>query len=150
MRFIILLLTAISICATSLAQSDSETEKEIRRLEALAIKSILESDTITLKKIWAPEFMVNTPRNNVAPNRAAVLQIQSAGMINYSKFERIIEQIQIHGNVVVTMGSEVLISKTDTPGAKAGVEVKRRCTNIWMKKDGTWKQIARHASIICS
>jgi ketosteroid isomerase-like protein len=28
--------------------------------------------------------------------------------------------------------------------------VKRRYTNIWMKKDGNWKLVARHANVICA
>jgi hypothetical protein len=47
------------------------------------------------------------------------------------------------------MGHETIVSKNDTPVAKAGQIFKRRFTNIWMKKNGKWQQIARHASVIC-
>ncbi|MGI8600383.1 MAG: hypothetical protein ACR2KB_14110 [Chitinophagaceae bacterium] len=48
------------------------------------------------------------------------------------------------------MGAETFISRADIADAKAGQPVKRRFTNVWMKKNGKWQQTGRHASIICS
>jgi hypothetical protein len=71
-------------------------------------------------------------------------------LINYSSFERIIEELRIEGNIVITMGYEIFVSRADIPGDKAGEPVKRGFSNIWKKKKGKWVQIARHASIISS
>jgi len=130
-------------------QSTLKTEVEIRKLEQTVVMAILNADTSTLKQVWAPEFMVNNPRNDISVNRNAVLQTQKSGMINYSSFERVIEQMLFQKDIVITMGHETFVSKNDIPGAKAGQTYKRRFTNIWMKKKGKWQQIARHASIIC-
>ena len=133
----------------SQAQNTRTIETEIRRLEQEVVKGILNADSILLKNVWDTGFMVNTPRNVIARNRAAVLEVQKLGMIDYSSFERIVEEIRIENNTVITMGYEIFVSRTDIPGARAGQAVKRRFTNIWMKKKGKWVQIARHASIIC-
>ena len=130
-------------------QNTAKTEAEIRKLEQTVVMAILNADTNTLKQVWAPEFLVNNPRNDISANRNAVLQTQKSGMIDYSTFERVIEQMQFHKETVITMGHETVVSRNDTPGAKAGQTYKRRFTNIWMKKKGKWQQIARHASIIC-
>lgn len=130
-------------------QSISKTEVEIRKLERTVVTAILNADTNTLKQVWAPEFLVNNPRNDISTNRDAVLQTQKSGMINYSTFERVIEQIQFQKNIVITMGHETFVSRNDIPGAKAGQTYHRRFTNIWMKKKSKWQQIGRHASIIC-
>lgn len=130
-------------------QSTSKLEVEIRKLEHSVVTAILKADTNTLKQFWAKEFLVNTPRNDIAANRDAVLKIQKAGMIDYSTFEKVIEHMQFQKNIVVTMGHETFVSKNDAPGVKAGLPYKRRFTNVWMKKKGKWQQIARHASIIC-
>lgn len=143
------IIAAFVLCVQNcIAQNATETE--IRKLEQQVVQAILDADTNTLKKLWAAEFMVNTPRNNVANGRDAVLFNQRSGFINYSLFERNIEAIQIEEGIVITMGNETLISKNDIPGVKAGQRVKRRFTNVWMNKKGTWQQIARHASIICA
>ncbi|WP_345249360.1 nuclear transport factor 2 family protein [Nibrella saemangeumensis] len=130
-------------------QPSARIEAEIRQLEQTVVTAILNADTTTLKQVWVPEFLVNNPRNDISVNRAAVLQTQKAGLINYSTFDRVIEQMQVQGDVVITMGHETFVSRNDIPGAKAGQPYKRRFTNIWMKKKGKWQQIARHASIIC-
>ena len=113
----------------------------------MSVKAILDSDTATLKKIWAPESMVNTPRNDIAENRDAVLNIQRKGLINYSSFTRIIEKIQIQNDVVITMGYETFIPKESLP--QASQNVNRRFLNVWMKQKGEWRHVVRQASIIC-
>lgn len=131
------------------AQDNAKTEAEIRALEKIGAKAILNGDTNTLKQLWAPEFLVNTPRNEITGTRDSILLIQKAGMIDYSIYEKVIERMQFQKNIVITMGHETLVSKNDTPAARAGQVYKRRFTNIWMKKNGKWQLIARHASIIC-
>ncbi|MBA2499752.1 MAG: nuclear transport factor 2 family protein [Chitinophagaceae bacterium] len=130
-------------------QSTEKTEIQIRKLEQTVVSAILTADTNTLKQVWAKEFLVNNPRNDISTNRDAVLKTQKSGMIDYSSFERVIEQMQFQKEIVITMGHETFVSRNDIPGAKAGQTYKRRFTNIWMKKKGKWQQIARHASIIC-
>ncbi len=147
-KFIYLVVLSISTFTTS-AQDNSKTEAEIRNLEQAGVTAILKGDINTLRQIWAPEFLVNTPRNEATGTRDSILMLQKAGIISYSTYEKNIERIQFQENMVITMGHEVIVSKNDTPGVKAGQIIKRRFTNIWMKKNGHWQQIARHASIIC-
>ncbi len=132
------------------AQNKSNTETLIRDLEQLVVKGILNADTNILKRLWPTEFMVNTPHNNIAKNRDAVFANQKTGLLNYSSFERVIEEMEIKKSIVITMGYETFVSKNDFLGVRAGQTIKRRFTNVWMKKKGKWFQIARHASIICS
>ncbi len=141
---------AFSISTLSIyAQDNSKIESEIRTLEQTGAKAILHGDINTLRQLWAPEFLVNTPRNEITETRDSILLIQKAGKIDYSTYEKVIERIQFQENLVITMGHETIVSKNDIPAAKAGQIYKRRFTNIWMKKNGKWQQIARHASIIC-
>lgn len=129
------------------AQNNTAIENLITDLEQKSVKAILDSDTMTLKKMWAPEFTVNTPRNDIAQNRDEVLRIQGAGLINYSSFTRTIEKIQVQKDVAITMGYETYVPKENL--ANAGQLVKRRFINVWMKQNGQWQHIARQASIIC-
>ena len=147
-KFIFLIAFAISTVSIS-AQDNSKIEAEIRSLEQRGQAAILSGDTNTLKQLWAAEFLVNTPRNQATGTRDSILLIQKAGMIDYTTFEKVIERMQFQKNLVITMGYETIVPKTDIPGMKAGQVYKRRFTNIWMKKEGKWQQIARHASIIC-
>ncbi|MEJ7739630.1 MAG: nuclear transport factor 2 family protein [Chitinophagaceae bacterium] len=148
-KFVFLSAFTITTVLATNAQDNSKSEAEIRRLEQIVVTAILNADTNRLKQVWAPEFLVNNPRNDISGNRDSVLLTQKAGMINYSSFERIIERIQFQKNFIITMGHETFVSRNDTPGARAGQTYKRRFTNIWIKKNGKWQQTARHASIIC-
>ncbi|MGZ5221357.1 MAG: nuclear transport factor 2 family protein [Bacteroidia bacterium] len=147
-KYIFLIAFSISTLLTY-SQGNSKTEAKIRALEQTGAKAILNGDTNTLKQLWAPEFLVNTPRNEITGTRDSILLIQKAGMIDYSIYEKVIERMQFQKNMVITMGHETIVSRNDTPAARAGQVYKRRFTNIWMKKNGKWQQIARHASIIC-
>ncbi len=143
---------SIALIAATLVtkgQSTTKTKAEIKKLEQTVVTAILNADTNTLKRVWAPGFLVNNPRNDISVNRDAVLQSQKSGMIDYSTFERVIERMQFQKNIVITMGHEIFVSRNEIPGVKAGQAYKRRFTNIWMKKKDRWQQIARHASIIC-
>jgi hypothetical protein len=76
----------------AIAQDHSKTETEIRSLEQAGATAILTGDTNTLKQIWAPEFLVNTPRNEITGTRDSVLMLQKAGMLSYSTFEKILKE----------------------------------------------------------
>ena len=143
----VLFFCSLSISFLFAVSQDNGIEKVIRDLEDKSLKAILDSDTMTLKKMWAPEFMVNTPRNDVAENRDAVLKIQKEGLIDYSSFTRTIEKMQIQKDVVITMGYETYVPKANLP--RSGQTIKRRFINVWMKKNGEWQHIARQASLIC-
>lgn len=147
MKKLCVLLLLFNITASALSQDSAAIAKKINELEQLSIKSLLAGDTGMLGKLWAPEFMVNTPRNNVAPDRNAVFDIQRSGLINYSSFTRVVEKMQVQKEVVITMGYETYVPGENLP--RAGQTIKRRFTNVWLKKDGQWVHIARHASIIC-
>jgi hypothetical protein len=69
------------------------------------------------------------------------------GITDYSSFVREPETVVIHGNTVIVMGAEAIKPTANAPGA--GQTIRRRYTNIWMKRNGRWVLVARQASIIC-
>lgn len=66
-----------------------------------------------MKNNWAPDYTVNNPFK-VVPD-AATGPIQG-GLLTYSKFERIIEKMLLHGSVVIVMGYELVVPKTAPKG----------------------------------
>ena len=141
---ILLILAAHISCAY--AQS-SQTEAAIRQLEEREHQAVLKKDTTTLKEIWSKDFIVNAPSNKIVLSGASPLDRPVVTQFTYSSFTREIEEIQMKDNIVISMGNETLVPAHDTP--KKGQTVKRRYTHIWMKEDGTWKLVARHANEIC-
>ena len=149
---LILLITTVTIFATSLvsaqsAKQNDALEQEIRKLDAAESEAVLRSDLTALDKIWAENFTVNNPGNRISKGRAEVVKQVRAGFIKYSSFVREIETIIFHGNTVVVLGLETVTPTGNAPGA--GQIMRRRFTNIWIKKKGKWLLTARQASIIC-
>jgi hypothetical protein len=131
------------ITALLLAQL-GPTEQEIRRLEQREASAVLHADYATLDSIWSKDFIVNTPQNDVSRDTRGRVR---AGAITYSSFVREIEAVVNRGDTVVVMGRETVAPKGSSPDA--GKTLQRRFTNIWMKEDGTWRMVARHANVIC-
>lgn len=125
----------------------STTESLIKELSSKEIKAILKHDHKSLEEIWEKDFMVNNPYNMVIKGRSQVLERMKSGVINYSVFERDIEEMMVMENTVIEMGLETIIPKEGAP--MAGQKVLRRYTNFWMLEEGKWMIKARHANVIC-
>ena len=146
MKKIILTAMAAVQSLVLIAQNDAQKETEVRAMEQVEVQALLQKDTVTLKKIWAPDFMVNSPFNMVFIG--GQVGLVSAGIISYTSFIRNIEHVMVLKDVVITMGSETVIPSGVDP--MAGQTIQRRYTNIWMKEKGEWIMVARHANNICA
>jgi hypothetical protein len=146
--FIIVFTFLIYFSANGQINNKQDEEKiisQIKLLEAAQVKAILESDTITLKKMWAEEFHVNSPSNFVADRNKVIQRIKST-IIEYSNYTQEPEYYGVFGDVVVVMGKETVVPIGDNPDK--GKTVIRRYTDIYKNFNGEWKEIARHANII--
>ena len=144
-KLAVLLIVFFSIALPAMAQSVKQKaaiEQEIRKLDLAHADAILRGDLAALGKIWTTDFKVNNPFNEV--DNAKRIR---TGAVTYSAFERVAETVLIHKNTVIVMGRETAVPKGDSPDA--GKTIKRRYTNIYMKRSGKWRLIARHAGVIC-
>ena len=146
MKSILLVAVLIGLTAGLVAgqggKRNDSIEREIRRLELAHADAVLRGDLAAMDKIWTKDFKVNNPFNEV--DKADRIR---TGAVTYSSFVREPESVQIHGNTVIVMGRETVVPKGNSPDA--GKTIHRRYTNIWMLRDGKWRLIGRHASVIC-
>ncbi len=145
---LILLAIIVVFVATGLIFGQSEKkndtlEQEIRKLDLAQADAIQRGDFAALNKLLAEDFTVTNPANEILKGREATFTLIRNGTINYSSFVREPETFLFYGNTVVVMGLET-IKRTGTEQT-----VRRRYTNIWMKKKGKWLLTARHANVIC-
>lgn len=120
-------------------------EAEIKELEKIHIQAILQKDSATLRTIWTPGFMVNSPRNIVMIG-GQVERVMD-GTISYTSYKFEMEQILVKGNTVISMGNETVVPVMGNPNG--GKTLQRRYTHFWEKENGHWRLIARHANIVC-
>jgi len=133
-------------CVTYLFAQNQIIESEIKKLEQMEVQAVLKKDTVALLKLWDKDYVVNAPDNKI--NFAGKTTLDRP-VLNRSRtsFTREVEQIIVRGNTVFSMGSETVVPTENQ--ASSQPTVKRRYTNIWMKQDGSWKLVARHANVIC-
>lgn len=121
-------------------------ESEIRKMENLEREAVMKGDSVALfDKIWSPRMIVNTPANLVGTVEGTKAHFRS-GDLNYLSFERTIERIEIHEDVAIVMGAEII--KPQGRQTNAGKTVSRRFTHVWLFRDNRWSLVARQATII--
>lgn len=142
----IVIISCLCFCAYNLFAQDKTIETEIKNLEQNEVHAVLNKDTIALRKLWDKDYVVNNPENKIVLAKLnsvdrPVLQKQR------TSFTREVERIIINGDIAISMGKETVVSMENA--SKSEQTVERRYTNIWMKRDGSWKLVARHANRIC-
>ncbi len=61
-------------------------------------------------------------------------------------YERRIEYAHVYGETVILAGSETVVWGGRMP--IAGKAQQLRFTAVWMKQQGRWQEVARHANIV--
>ena len=137
----IVLLPAISIDG----YEQNSKEEQIRKMEQLQVRGILDQDSTIIQRINANESVVNAPNNAVVDKKMAMKALR-LGYIHYSSYEQQIDTIKVIEDIGIVMGLEIM--KPIGLTANAGKTVKRRFTDIWMYRNKQWQIIARQATNI--
>jgi hypothetical protein len=137
-----LFLTIALVYISLLTNAQSNSDTDIKKLEQQEAAAMLKGDTLSLSKLWSPDYVVNNPLNTVVDVKTIKWLIRN-GKIDYTSFERIIDKITYTQNLAIVMGTEVV-----RPEKKTGKTVNRRYTHVWLKTNGTWLLVARQATNI--
>ena len=139
------ILFLLSITLSSFAQSSDEIL--IRKLEQEGTEAFLKSDTIFLKKMWHPDYVVRNPFNKIVGVKE-IMGLIKVMKITQVQFESIIDKITINEDIAIVMGHDEPNVKTAKEGVANEVKSQRIFTNIWRKQNGNWRMIARQATNI--
>ena len=142
----LLILCPMFVLAQDSKKPKDTLEQKIRKLDAAQAEAILRKDFQALDELCAKDFTVNNPRGDISRGNEAVKELIRSGVINYASFLREIEAVMIYEKIIIVMGRETLVPNENSP--QAGQTVRRRYTNIWMKRNGKWLLTARHANVI--
>lgn len=140
---------ALASAAPGNAEPRSKLEAELRAIDAQQRAAITAGDVRAMEALSHPDLMVNAPSNRVL-TRAQVLAMMKSGAIAAERFERTPERVTITGDVAVVMGSERLVpTATSESGRLFGTKpLNRRYTNIYLRENGRWRFLARHANVV--
>lgn len=128
-----------------LTPSGDPLAQTILELEDRERLSVLNGDIAEAEALRDPDFVANTPDNAITKGAQRGLERMRSGGLRYARFERVVEHVEVDGDVAVAMGSEVVEPQF---GPQAGRSLQRRYTNVWVRKDGRWRLRFRHANLL--
>lgn len=106
-------------------------------------KAIMSHDAAGVKAVWADDFVVNSPNNEVL-SRDQVIDVMQNDFLDYENFHKHITFVGEKPEMTVVMGYDTMVPKK---GPGAGKQVMRPFTDVWAKRSDGWKLVARQATI---
>jgi ketosteroid isomerase-like protein len=106
-------------------------------------KAMMSHDAAGVKAVWAEDFVVNSPNNEVL-SRDQVIAVMESDFLDYKDFHKHITFMGEKPEITVVMGYDTMVP---LKGPGAGKQVMRPFTDIWAKRSDGWKLIARQATI---
>src|SRR6202022_2882098 len=137
---------AVLIATTSPATTEDEQAQEaVRKLNTEEVQAFLQKDPKAMARMWSDDFVVTNPLNKFV-NKQQVLGMVESGFLVITSYERQVEYVRSYGEMVIVAGSETVVWGGKMPNA--GKTEHLRFTGIWMKQNGHWQEVARHANIV--
>lgn len=125
------------------AIDERDALKEIEAMEQREAEAVRAADVSTLRTLWADDLVVNSTANLIA-GKQILLQMIENGLLKLSAYERRPVRITVSGDLTVTTGNEV----SQLVGSSAEIKLFVSYMNIWTKRDGNWRLLARHVGLI--
>jgi uncharacterized protein (TIGR02246 family) len=147
------LLTFLAFAMSSFAPAQSTSssiekdsrEPEIRQRNAEEVSAFLHNDPKAMAQIWSDDMVVTNPLNRFV-TKQQILGMVNSGFLVITSYDRQIEYVRFYGDTAIVAGHETVVWGGKMPNA--GKTENLRFTGVWMKQQGRWQQIARHANIM--
>ena len=121
----------------------NDTEKEIFRMEEELTHTEMRVDVQALDQIYADDIMVTAPIGICVDKPAVMNEIKlAAEKAVVGRYDK--DDLKVRG-----FGDTAVSSYRMSAAATfEGIEIKRELciTNVWMKRNGDWKIVARHTA----
>lgn len=145
-----LAMMAISVLAlvgvqTSMPSKDAAAEQQVRQASDQEVQAFIHNDPDAMAKLWSDDMVVTNPLNKFV-KKQDVLGMMRSGFLVITKYDRQIEYARVYGDTVILAGSETALWGGGMPNA--GKAEQLRFTAVWMKQNGRWQEVARHANIV--
>ena len=139
-RLFLLLLIAAPLFAQT-----TDAEQEVRRLSRLETDAFLHRDADAMARLWSDDLRVTNPLNKFV-TKQDVLNMMRSGFLIITAYDRQIEYLRVYGDTVIVAGPETVTWGGHMPNA--GKTEHLRFTAVWMKQNGRFQEVIRHANIV--
>jgi len=129
--------------------ASSRAEMSLLAVDARQRDAVATADLDAIAAISHTNLRVNAPSNRIL-TRDDLIRMVGSGEIKNEVFERTPESVVISGDVGLVMGREVVFPGAASEQARMyGTRtLNRRYTNVYVRKGGAWRHLARHANIV--
>jgi uncharacterized protein (TIGR02246 family) len=131
--------------ANAATAENTAREDEIRRLNNEEVQAFVHNDPKEMARVWSDDLVVTNPLNKFV-NKQQILGMVTSGFLVITSLDRQIEYLRFYGDTVIVTGSETVVWGGKMPNA--GKTEHLRFTGVWMKQQGRWQEVARHANIV--
>jgi len=115
---------------------------EVSRLQRAWMDGWLAGDMHACESLMAPEFRLRSVATDSVVGREEWLEQASSGRIAGTAFEYQEMDVTVLGDTAVTMSQTRQEATIDGRDWNATLHV----TDVWIRRDGSWTVVARHAS----
>ena len=123
----------------------SESDKqEILRLEEELRQAEMRVDRAALDGFYADDIMVTAPIGIVVDKSAVMDEINRAAKVKVERYDKEDINVRAFGDTAVT--SYRVVATAEHEGAKH--DQRFQMTNVWLKRQGRWQVVARHAATL--
>ena len=125
--------------------SANPAEEEVRRLNKAEVDAFVHQDPKAMAQLWSDDLVVTNPLNKFV-TKQQVLGMMESGFLVITSYDRQIEYLHDYGDTVIVAGRETVVWGGKMPNA--GKTEHLRFTAVWMRQQGRWQEVARHANIV--
>jgi ketosteroid isomerase-like protein len=148
---ILIILVTFLFTANSFSQDlnskDNHSKAEmakVRKLMDYETQIVLKQDTNAMKLFYPDDMVVTNPYNQVI-NKRKILDRVKSNFVRYSSYEKVVDYYHLENDdLLIVIGNETIVPAADANRADRGKTVRRRFTEIWVKRNDEWKQVIRH------
>jgi ketosteroid isomerase-like protein len=122
---------------SAITKAKKEVEEVLRKTET----AVLNSDMEAFGDLWANDYIL-TNRNGKIRTKSDRITILKSGELDYLDIQRTDTEIRISGDTAIVTG------QTRVKIKRQGQEIDllpARFTSTFVKRDGSWQLLARHA-----
>ena len=142
-------MSLFAVLAATAASAADISESSLRAADAEQMRIIVEGDAKAQSTFMHDNYIINGPANRIL-RKSVLVDMLAHGQMASDRFERTIEGTAITGNIGIVMGSELVRPAAGSELAKTfgPRDLKRRFTNVFIFEGGTWRFLARQASVV--
>jgi len=134
-----LLVLALAVPATMLAQGSKGVEEQIKALQAQLFQAQMKGDISALEKFYADDAIIVHSEGKRSTKAQEIANIKS-GSQKYESTDVLDQTIRIYGNTAVA--NTVTATKAIVGGKP--VVGKTNAARVWVKQKGDWKLVLYH------